>query len=152
MVSINQTVWKGIWKGLEQSREPRTWSRRLDSRGMSVRRQRKHGMSKRRYGSHVCQVQGYACWKQVHVNEAMPYTANDRSFVLFDARWEWMLSIFCYWTKYAAPRELLYFLLVFCYGRTLFLFLFLTFWLRLFHSRMAARTFFDLFLLSCWYS
>ena len=47
-----------------------------------MRRQREHGMSKHRYGSHVCQVQGYAFWKQVHGNKAMPYTANDRSFVL----------------------------------------------------------------------
>jgi hypothetical protein len=49
---------------------------------MSMRRQREQGMSKRGYGSHDCQVQGYACWKQVHGNEAMSYTANDRSFVL----------------------------------------------------------------------
>ena len=47
-----------------------------------MRKQCEHGMSKHGYGSHDCRVQGYACWKQVHMYKAALYTANDWSFVL----------------------------------------------------------------------
>ena len=114
---------------------------------MLMRRQCEQGMSKRGYGSHDCQVQGYACWKQVHGNEAMSYTANDRSFVLLTRDGNGC-RVFSAIGRSTLPHEnsFTFFSCSVMEGPCSY-FCFLLSDSELFHSLMAARTFFIYFYL-----